>query len=47
MKRIWNTTKEELIDMLRNFYNDNKLNEKDENTILRTLDFLGFDVSMI
>lgn len=47
MKSKFNTTKKELIDILRDFYNDNKLNPKDEDMILRTLDFLGFDIDLI
>lgn len=39
--------KEELINRLRDLYNDNKLSEKDEVTILDTLTYLGFNVEMI
>ena len=40
-------SKEELIDGLRDVYNNNKLSESDEISILDTLTYLGFDVRMI
>ncbi len=40
-------SKKELIDRLRELYDDNKLSEKDERTILDTLEYLGFDIRLI
>lgn len=39
--------KKELIDRLRELYDNNKLNEKDEVTILDTLTYLGFDIGLL
>ena len=39
--------KSELIESLIELYNDNKLSERDECTILNTLGYLGFDITML
>lgn len=39
--------KKQIINDLRDLYNNNKLSERDECIILNTLEYLGFDISMI
>ena len=41
------TKKENLINRLRELYDNNKLSEKDECVILDTLTFLGFNIEEI
>jgi hypothetical protein len=40
-KRVWNIKKRELIDRLQELYDDNKLSDKDEDTVIKTIDYLG------
>jgi len=39
--------KKEIIKDLIDLYNDNKLSEKDECTIINTLEFLDFDIRFL
>ena len=39
--------KENIINGLRDVYNNNKLNETDECNILNALEYLGFDIRYI
>lgn len=36
--------KKELVEGLKELYDNNKLNEKEECTILNTLEYLGFNI---
>ena len=42
---IRTSEKKKLIDRLRNVYDNNKLSEKDEITILDTIEFLGGEIN--
>lgn len=43
--RCWDISKKELIDRLQELYDNNVMSDKDEDTIIKTIDYLGGEIN--